>query len=144
MGTDASDDGKLELLTVNPGLLDFCWDEVRPLLARSCAYSEECSVDQMRVGILNGQYQLYVIKSGGAVVGVAAVQIVQHPQFKAAHIAALAGKGLVGHPTLLHAFKAEMKAIGCSRLQFVARPSAARLYRQAGLTSDKLFFREAL
>lgn len=137
-------DGKLELCIIDPQLLDLCWQRVEPLLRRSCEHSPEYTVEQMRLGILSGQYQLHVARQGDDLAGVAAVQVIQYPQFKSAHIAAMAGRDLVGHPTLRAAFYANLKAQGCTKIQFVARPSAARLYRRMGLSSDLTFVRSEI
>lgn len=120
----------MDIRYVQPGTLDHCWDEVRPLLEAALEYSGgEITVDQMRHNIVNGHTQLIVSVDEFTedIKGACAYGIIQYPNFKACHVYAVGGSDIFWNRSDSAAWYADLRANGCSKIEGCCRPAMVRL-----------------
>lgn len=116
---------------IDPRHLDAVWPEVSPLLAEAVAKNKgECDLSQLRAQIAYGGAQLLVWHEGDDVVSAASIEFKQYPNFRAAHVAYLAGKT---SQEFWDAFRDWARKTGASCVECLCAPPQARLFTKYGM-----------
>jgi hypothetical protein len=102
-----------------------------PFIAEGLKYSGDCTVDQAKVFLSNGTWLALVAVEGEEVKGVYTLAFNNAPNDRIALITSAAGKGIINMDALKQVSNIA-KTLGATKLQGVARESAARLYKRIG------------
>lgn len=125
----------MSLLIVPQSHTNYAWDsDGANILAESCL-SDDCTPDQLKMLLSQGERILVQVKNDGDVVGWGCYRIDQLPNIRVLHIT-----NLVGHNCDFVRFFEEMKSItrayGATRIRCSCSHVHARLYKmKCGLTS---------
>jgi hypothetical protein len=130
------------LTHIDPRYLDTVWPEVSPLLADAVAKNRgECDLSQLRAQIAYGGAQLLVWHEGDDVVSAASIEFKQYPNFRAAHVAYLAGKT---SPEFWDAFRDWARKTGASCVESLCGAGEERLFQHYGMETTYRMMRASL
>lgn len=122
-----------QVVKVNPVYLDQEWPKFVEYLQLGLLYcEEETTIDQLRMEIAKGAITVLVAVDDGEITGACAIEPLQYPNFRAAHIVsagAARGASLFTeeyYPLLV----GWCKKLGYSKIQGHCRPSVARLIKR--------------
>jgi len=103
-----------------------------PFIAEGLKYSGDCTVDQAKVFLSNGSWLALVATDvNSKVIGVYTVTFNNTPNDRIAFITSVGGKGIVTADAIKQIADIT-KRLGATKVQGVARESAARLYKRIG------------
>jgi hypothetical protein len=130
------------LTHIDPRFLDAVWPEVAPILAKAIAKNNgECDLAQLRAQIAYGGAHLLVWQEGEATIAAASIEFKQYPNFRAAHVAYLAGQT---SNDFWGAFRAWAKASGASCVEGWCGEAEERLFKHFGMTPTYRLMRDTL
>jgi hypothetical protein len=108
------------------------WPLVESYIEESLAWGEDdYTLDQARQNLADGKWMLVVAVQEQAVIGASAINIYNMPNDRVAFVIAMGGKLITG-PETYKQFCTLLKSFGATKIQGVARESAARLYKRFG------------
>ena len=109
------------------------WPQAKEYIARGLDYATTYNIHHAEVYLANGSWVLMVaVDDKEAITGAYAVAFQNDPASRTAFIVSAAGKGLAGQDAF-DQVKAIAKGMGATKIQVLARESAARLYKRVGL-----------
>jgi hypothetical protein len=119
-----------QLQTVAPSKIHQTWEIVKPFFEASFEQSTgDCTVEQLKTILAEGQQTLFVVVNEDKVVGAFSVAIQNAPNHRVAHTTAMGGKGLFDENTVSQ-YETWAKLQGATKIRAWAREPQARLYRQ--------------
>lgn len=122
----------MELFQVQPHEIDRAWRDGAHMLCEATKWaSREITADQLKMLLSRGERTLIGARVDGAVVGWAAVGVIQCPNIRVLHVYAAQGAGIVSSECL-SLLKAYAASSGCTSIRGCVRPSMARLMRKHG------------
>lgn len=120
----------MNLFVVNPNHIDQAWRNGASNLAKAFdRYSDECTIEQMKMRLSRGEATLLAIMDGDRYAAWVAVEFIQYPNLRALHVAALYAPGALNDETL-HLVMNYGQAAGASVIQCAANGAAKRLYER--------------
>lgn len=121
------------LILIPSHMTDCAWKDGASTLGESC--TDECTPDQLKYLIAQGNRQLVRMDAEGKTVGWGAYFVNQMPNLRVMHITNMTAHN--GHfETFYEQLKDLAQRLGCSRIRCCAKPAQERLYRM------KLGFRQ--
>lgn len=104
------------------------WEKCGYMIENAMAHAKgECTSDQLKVFLVNGQHQLMVFLEDTEIVGAVEFMYDDSPNARTFYINALGGTTCIEHMEQMYEFA---KAMGCTVVRFCCRDSVARLCRQ--------------
>ena len=134
----------LSIRTVGAERIAQLFPAVEGFIGQGLSNTDDCTVDQVKLFLMNGTWQLLVvIDKKNLIVGCYVLSIVNSPNDRTATIVAAAGKGLAGQEIFDQVCE-YVKALGATRIQALAKESAARLYGRVGLKEKAILVEKKL
>ena len=124
----------LKVQPVPVQLVNQTWARVEPFIraAHEKFGEAEYTVEQIKVYLVIGEWMLMVATDEqGEIQGAATVSFINYPSDRVAFITAIGGK-LVTNPDTFEQMSKILKANGATKIQGMARPSIARLWKRYG------------
>jgi len=119
-----------QLQVVPPQSVYQLWETIRPYFEASVdASSGDCTAEQLKTILANGQQTLFVVVEDELIIGSFSISINNHPNNRVALITAFGGNGI----TNIEVFEQVVtwaKAQGATKIKAIAKEAQARLYRQ--------------
>jgi len=132
----------LMLCTVGPERLDEVWPQAAPLLNKALETSDgELDLSQLRLLVATGAARLVLGIRDGVVVGAAAVEFVQYPNYRVASVIAIGGVSLLAGRDVFQQLRVWAKTQGASKLQGYCSEAVARLWRRFGMEQTYIVVR---
>lgn len=121
------------------------WPLVEDLFVRANKYdSGDYTLDQIKGLLANGSWVLLVaIDSENTIHGAASVSFYNMPNYRVGFITAMAGRAIVNEDVYGQVCSF-IKANGATRVQCAARESAAKLYKQVGMSERHIIMETKL
>lgn len=114
---------------------------VENFIAAGLDHTDDCNVDQVKVMLANGAWKLLVVTDEeNEIRGAYVMALNNGMNDRTAMLVSAAGKGLASQDAFDQVCELA-KMFGATRIQALARESAARLYKRVGLT-DKVTLME--
>ena len=133
----------ISFIPVPKEMVDIVWDEVSGMLERSTYTAVgKCDINDLRSGIEDGVYLLWVVMDGQEILAGVTTRIIEYPKCRALALDWIGGKrmrdwiGLVNEQMVLHA-----KHNGCAHLEGYGRPAWIRWTRRFGWKEDYVAFK---
>lgn len=124
-------------------MADLVWPEVSKLLEPATLTARgKCDISDLRGGIDNGTYLLWVVQDGDEIIAGVTTRIITYPQCRALALDWIGGRrmkdwiGVVNEQMVAHA-----RHNGCSHLEGYGRPSWIRWTRRFGWKEDYVAFK---
>jgi hypothetical protein len=118
-----------QIQIVAPEYVHQVWDDVERYFNSSLRFStDDYSVDQIKMLLVNGQAILFIAVHEGKIIGASAVQLVNYPNHRVVHIMTMGGKALI-EPDMIKQFEDWAKSQGATKIKAYAQDAQARLYR---------------
>jgi len=134
----------LSIKTVGAERIAQLFPAVEGFIGQGLSNTDDCTVDQVKLFLMNGTWQLLVvIDEKNLIVGCYVLSIVNSPNDRTATIVAASGKGLAGQEIFDQVCE-YVKALGATRVQALAKESAARLYGRVGLKEKAILVEKRL
>lgn len=109
------------------------WPQVKGYVAEGLEHATTYNINHAEVFLANGSWVLMVaVSEAGDIVGAYAVAFQNEPASRTAFIVSAAGKGLASQAAF-DQVKSIAQNMGATKIQVLARESAARLYKRVGL-----------
>lgn len=106
------------------------WPEVEGYLKKSCdSQGSDWTVDQAKLLVVNGKWQLVVFTDEGKIKGAALVDYINRPNDRVAFVTGLGGS-LISTPEGFEGLKRLVKANGATKFEGGVRPEMVRLCRR--------------
>jgi hypothetical protein len=106
---------------------------VKHHIARGLEHNDDCTVEQTQVFLSTGQWLLYVATDDiSKIHGIFVVSIANGPNDRTAMIVSAGGRGIANH-AVFDQLCDLLLIEGVTRIQALARDSAARLFEKSGL-----------
>lgn len=106
--------------------LDAVWPVVKPLIQSALDTGKgEMNADQARYALTKGLAELFVAKTDGSINGVALVEFMNYPNYRAANVIAVGGRGVLKHA---EEFKNWLRLGGASVIEGHCHDGVARLW----------------
>ena len=106
---------------------------VKHHIARGLEHSDDCTVEQAQVFLSNGQWLLYVATDAASKIhGVFVVAVNSGPNDRTATVISAGGRGIANR-AVFDQLCDLLLIEGATRVQAMARDSAARLFKKSGL-----------
>jgi len=118
--------------TVSPIHVHQMWDIVGPFIKSAVDValgSVDCSVDQLKMQLVNGSQTLLVAVEDEKVIGAATIQVSSFPNHRVATMTTVGGRCIVDEETF-NQVVAWAKAQGATKIRAYASGARVRLYRQ--------------
>ena len=104
------------------------WEKCGEFITNAMEHAKgECTAEQLKVFLVQGQHQLLVFLEDNKIVGAVEFMFDDTPNDRIFYINAIGGKTTKEHTDQMFAFA---KSAGCSAVRGCARESVARLWRQ--------------
>lgn len=139
--TEAEKD--IVFIPVPKEMVDLVWDEVKGKLEKSTMTAAgKCDINDLRAGIENGVYLLWVVMDGTEVLAGVTTRIIEYPKCRALALDWIGGNrmkdwlDLVNEHMVQHA-----RHNGCSHLEGYGRPAWIRWTRKHGWKEDYVAFK---
>jgi hypothetical protein len=124
----------MKVQTVNVEYITQIWSGVAPYIERALQYTDDYSLDQVKVFLTTGAWLLLVaIDDMQQIHGVATVAFHNGVNDRTAIITTCGGRGIVNQD-IFSQVCGIVRSIGATRVQVYTRDSAIRLYEKVGLT----------
>ena len=108
------------------------WDAVEPLLAEAVKYSKgECTIEQLKLYVSQGQWALVVATDGEKIHGAATINFFNRANDRVAYITAIGGR-LVTNMDNVNQLKNYALSQGATALEGAVRESMARFCKRYG------------
>jgi len=116
--------------------LEYCaqaWEKIEGYVQTAMQYSHgDYTIDQIRLLINTGQWLLLVgIDEQGEIHGMATSSFINYPNSRVAFITCISGK-LISNQETFKQMSDILKSRGATKIQGMARPSIARLWKRYG------------
>lgn len=122
------------LKLVHKNFVSQSWSLVSRFIGDALQYSDDYSLDQVKVYLINGQWQLIVaLDDLGQIKGCCTVSFLNYPNDRVAFITTIGGK-FISDKEIYKEFTELLKTQGATKVQGAARESIARLWRRLGFT----------
>lgn len=120
------------------------WSQVSGYLDDALQYADgDYNLDQVKVYLTNGNWQLLVVNDGVKIHGAIAVSYANYPNDRVAFITAIGGKWISDKESYKN-FCDVLKANGATKIQGAARESVARLWRRLGFKNKHIIVERAI
>jgi hypothetical protein len=120
------------LKLVHKNFVSQTWNLVSRFIGDALEYSDDYSLDQVKVYLTNGQWQLIVaLDDLGQIKGCCTVTFHSYPNDRVAFITTIGGK-FISDKEIYKEFTELLKTQGATKVQGAARESIARLWRRLG------------
>lgn len=104
------------------------WEKCGHMIEAAMAHAKgECTAEQLKIYLIQGQHELMVFLEGTEIVGAVEFMYNNTPNDRIFYINAIGGKTTKEHTEQMFQFA---KANGCTTVRGCARESVARLWRQ--------------
>lgn len=114
------------------------WSQVSGYIADALKYADgDYTLDQVKVYLSNGQWQLLVVNDGVKIHGAITVTYANYPNDRVAFITAIGGKWISDKESYKN-FCDVLKANGATKIQGAARESVSRLWRRLGFKNKHI------
>lgn len=120
MGND-----NLRLIPVPAHQIDYAWADGAGCLVDAC--SDECTIDQLKYILSQGDRQLVRMDEDGITKGWGVFRVECFPNFRVFHVTNLVARN-AGFQRYFDALTGMAKDLGCSRIRCSAKPAQARIY----------------
>lgn len=117
---------------VHPNQVAQLLPEVVPFIEMGMAHATTYNTEHVKLNLANGTWHLLVATEKDKVVGAYVLTYNNEPNDRTAFVISAGGRGLAGDEAVAQLF-AIAKSFGATKMQTLARKSAARLYTRAGL-----------
>ena len=123
----------MPLYQITPAQLPLVWESVAPMLQRAIDLDPgDVTIEQVEYLIRIGKTFLLVWEEPGTgITGSAAVDLIDYPRQRVAHISLLGGKGIVQTP-VFDEVKNWARASGATTVQCWANGALVELYKKVG------------
>jgi hypothetical protein len=122
------------LKLVHKNFVSQSWNLVSGFIGDALNYSDDYLLDQVKVYLTNGQWQLIVaLDDLGKIKGCCTVSFLNYPNDRVAFITTIGGK-FISDKEIYKEFTELLKTQGATKVQGAARESIARLWRRLGFT----------
>jgi len=122
----------MELKVVNQAFVHQTWPLVEEYFAKATKFSDEYTVDQIKTLLATGSWVLLVaVDETNVIHGAGTVSFMNMPNDRVAFITAIGGKSIV-NSDIYEQLCTVLKGYGATKIQCVARESAAKLYESVG------------
>lgn len=118
---------------VHPDLVPRLMPEVSEMIASGLAHTDSCTLEHAQVHLANGNWTLLVAVEDEKIKGIYVLSFYNEPTERIALIVSAAGRGLTSKEASDQVFE-YARSRGATKMQVLARESAARLYKRVGLT----------
>lgn len=109
------------------------WPQAKEHIAKGLEHATTYSINHAEVFLANGSWVLLVaVDNENAITGAYAVAFQNEPASRTAFIVSAAGTGLASQAAF-DQVKSIARGMGATKIQALARESAARLYKRVGL-----------
>ena len=120
------------------------WSQVSGYLADALKYADgDYSLDQVKVFLSTGQWQLLIFNDETTIHGAVTVSYANYPNDRIAFITAIGGKGISDKDSY-QSFCDTLKAHGATKIQGAARESVARLWRRLGFKNKHIIVEKTI
>lgn len=121
------------------------WDKVIGYFDDAIAVGNgDCTTDQLKVLVLKGFQTLLVSMNGDEINGAMTIEMINYPNARVAFITAMGGSYIVDADTFTQV-EHWAKLQGATKVQALASPAQARLYKQkANFSSDRFLVEKIL
>lgn len=114
------------------------FSEVEDFIKSGLDYTDDCTIEQAKVYLSNGLWGLLVALDDEAEVhGVFMYSISNNPNDRTASIISAGGKNIINNEVFDQVCEF-FKSLGATRVQALARQSAARLYERIGMNEKAI------
>jgi hypothetical protein len=118
--------------SVHPDLVPQLMPVVSEFIASGLAHTDSCTLEHAQVYLANGTWTLLVASENEKITGAYVLSFYNEPTDRIALIVSAAGGGLASQDAADQVFNIA-RARGATKMQVLARESAARLYKRVGL-----------
>jgi len=135
----------IQVHTVSPDKIYQIWSEIEHYLKASIETSTgDCTLDQLKVLLVEGKQTLLIGLENDKIVGTMTVEFINYPNERVMFITALGGKGIVNNETFSQV-ETWAKLQGATKSAAWAKEAQARLYQQkAGFTTMRYVMEKKL
>lgn len=120
------------------------WSQVSGYLDDALQYADgDYSLEQVKVFLSTGQWQLLIVNDDKVIHGAIAVSYANYPNDRVAFITAIGGKWISDKESYKN-FCDVLKAHGATKIQGAARESVARLWRRLGFREKHIIVERAI
>jgi hypothetical protein len=129
----------MKVIHLNAELIHQHWGVIEKHLqpAIEMAGVEDYTLDQLKVFLINKQWQIFVAVENSQIEGCAVVSFSNMPNTRIAFVTLIGGK-FIGNKDTLNYFNALLKSMGATKIQGYARESVARLWKRIGFTNKQI------
>lgn len=129
----------MNVQVVAPEYVYQLWDQVRNFIQSSItAAGNELTIDQVKLYLVSGQWQLIIFIDEAEVVhGAAVVRYENRPNERVAFVTAMGGKGIIEDDGRYKQFMTILKGHGATMMEGACRPSAAALFVRKWRATEK-------
>ncbi len=132
------------LKLVHKNFVSQTWNLVSGFIGDALDYSDDYSLDQVKVYLTSGQWQLVVaLDDLGKIKGCCTVSFLNYPNDRVAFITTIGGK-FISDKEIYREFTELLKTQGATKVQGAARESIARLWRRLGFTEKYVIVENTL
>lgn len=130
----------ISIQTVGPNHVHQVWSTVGPFIKSAVDVAlgdSDCSLDQLKMQLVNGSQTLLVAIENEKVIGAATIQVSSQPNHRVATLTTTGGRG-VTNPEVMEQVVAWAKSQGATKIRAFASGARIRLYRhQLGLIATE-------
>jgi hypothetical protein len=130
---------------VSSGFIYEVWDKVVEYFNDAIEIGNgDCTVDQLKVLVIKGFQTLLISINEGEINGAMTIEMINYPNARVAFITAMGGRYIVDEETFSQV-EHWAKSQGATKVQALASPAQARLYRQkANFSADRFLVEKTL
>lgn len=121
-------------------MTDEAWPACRHLIAEALEYTQGFTPEDVRVRILNGLSQLWVVEKDMQIVACAVTEVANYPRAKSLLVWLLCGVNFEQWKECVAQLEMFARAHGCSTIEAVGRRGFEKMVRDLGFTSPRATF----
>lgn len=134
----------LKILPIGPKCMPRVFPMVKSYIEDALKTTDDCTIDQVEFYLKDGSWELVTaVDEEGEFKGAYVLTIMNSPNDRTAMIILAAGKGLAGQD-IFDQLCNYVKGLGATRVQALAKESAARLYGRVGLKEKAILVEKRL
>ena len=115
------------------------WPKVEQWLRFAGTFSNEYTLDDLKLMVIQNQKQLVIAEDGERIIGAAVVTYINRPKHRVGFITTIGGRGIITEEGVAQ-LKELLKKNGATYLEGAGRESIVRLYRKHGLAPKYTVF----
>jgi hypothetical protein len=120
-------DSKFSIDIIPPNYVAQMWPKVSSMLEKAMNYAKgEISLDQLKVYLIRGEYQLMIYLQDGEIIGAIVIEWINYPNDRVMFINAIGGKT---HADCVEKMYLWAKSLGATAVRGSAHESVARLWK---------------